>query len=117
MATIPSWGPTYKVSFDFYINKFDVNGPGGWGELLRFTSTEKNCCGLGDRIPAIFTNKNGHYVYPTTQIDKSGDRWKAVKGVNGAKKIEEKKWYKLELTQYKEVDWKQDKIRVTLIID
>ena len=102
MATIPSWGPTYKVSFDFYINKFDVNGPGGWGELLRFTSTEKNCCGLGDRIPAIFTNKNGHYVYPTTQIDKSGDRWKAVKGVNGAKKIEEKKWYKLELTQYKD---------------
>ena len=70
---------------------------------------------MGDRIPAIFTNKNGHYVYPTTQIDKSGDRWKAVKGVNGAKKIEEKKWYKLELTQYKEVDWKQDKIRVTLI--
>jgi len=108
VATIPSWGPTYKVSLDFYINKYN----NGWGELLRFTSTEKNCCGMGDRIPAIFTNSgHGGYIYPTTQIDQNGDRWKAVRGVNGAKKIEEKKWYKLELTQYKEVE----EYKVTLI--
>ena len=31
------------------------------------------------------------------------------------KKIEEKKWYKLELTQFKEVDLKLDKSKVTLI--
>ena len=32
------------------------------------------------------------------------------------KDIEEKKWYKLELTQYKEVDLKQDKSKVTQIL-
>ena len=114
MATIPSWGPTFKVSLDFYINSFIVNGPPnhhGWAELLRFTSTHtSHCCNIGDRIPAIFTNPgHGGYIYPTTQIEQNGDRWKVVRGVNGAKKIEEKKWYKLELTQYK------DNNKVTLI--
>ena len=114
VATIPSWGPTFKVSLDFYINSFIVNGPPnhhGWAELLRFTSTHtSHCCNIGDRIPAIFTNPgHGGYIHIGTQINQMGNRAKDIK------KIEEKKWYKLELTQFKEVDLKLDKSKVTLI--
>ena len=115
MATIPSWGPTFKVSLDFYINSFIVNGPPnhhGWAELLRFTSTHtSHCCNIGDRIPAIFTNPgHGGYIHIGTQINQMGNKAKDLKD------IEEKKWYKLELTQYKEVDLKQDKSKVTQIL-
>ena len=89
LAEIPIWGPTFKVSLDIYINSLK-----GMGELLRFTSTEKNCCDYGDRILAIFANKksaypNGYLIYRNNNIF----WWK------DAKKFEEKKWYKLEMTQ------------------
>ena len=74
---------------DIYINSLK-----GKGELLRFTSTEKNCCDYGDRILAIFANKGpgypkGYLIYRNNNIF----WWK------DAKKFEEKKWYKLEMTQ------------------
>lgn len=41
----------YKLSFD--ITPKSVNG--GWGSILHFSSTGGNCCGLGERSPAIWT--------------------------------------------------------------
>ena len=61
VARIPIWGPSFRISMDLYINSFD--GPnlknGMLAELLRFTSRDGNCCAVGDRIPAVFTDKRG----------------------------------------------------------
>ena len=59
LATIPNWGPTFAVTFQLWLESFSPSG-GVWSELLRFTSTEINCCSPGDRSPAIFVNKGQH---------------------------------------------------------
>ena len=79
---------------NLYINSFDGDNllRGRFAELLRFTSTENNCCGIGDRIPAIFTVKGG-FIQVATNINNQGNR---VKNVN----LNEETWYKFELMQY-----------------
>ena len=93
MGTIPTWGPAFKVEFSLYINSFD--GPnlknGKVAELLRFTSEDGNCCAVGDRVPAIFTDKRG-FIQVATQIDTHGNKWKNVN-------LNEKTWYRVELVQ------------------
>ena len=92
--TQPTWGPTYIVSLKLYINSFD--GPnlknGKLAELIRLTTTNGNCCGIGDRIPAIFTDKRG-FIQVGTQIGNHGNKWKNVN-------LNAKTWYNLELMQY-----------------
>ena len=92
--TQPTWGPTYIVSLKLYINSFD--GPnlknGKQAELIRLTTTNGNCCGIGDRIPAIFTDKRG-FIQVGTQIGNHGNKWKNVN-------LNAKTWYNLELMQY-----------------
>ena len=77
-----------------YINSFDGANlkNGRLAELLRLTTTDGNCCAIGDRIPAIFTDKGG-FIQVTTQIGTQGNKWK---NVNLNKKI----WYRLDLLQY-----------------
>ena len=79
---------------DLYINSFD--GPnlknGKLAELIRITTTNGNCCGIGDRIPAIFTDKRG-FIQVGTQIGNHGNKWKNVN-------LNAKTWYNLELMQY-----------------
>ena len=94
VGTMPTWGPAFKVEFSLYINSFD--GPnlknGMLAELLRFTSRDSNCCAIGDRIPAIFTDKGG-FIQVTTQIGTQGNKWKNVN-------LNKKTWYRLDLMQY-----------------
>ena len=94
IATLPNWGPAHRVSMNLYVNSFDGDNllRGRFAELLRFTATENNCCGIGDRIPAIFTVKGG-FIQVATNINNQGNR---VKNVN----LNEKTWYKFELMQY-----------------
>ena len=103
MNTLPTWGPAYKVSLDIFINSFD--GPnlaegGWWAEILRFTNTTNNCgdpgdCNPGDRILAVYTNKDG-YIRLNNQIgDRSGYY---IDDIN----LDEKTWYNLEITQLSE---------------
>ena len=94
MATLPTWGPAFRVAMNLFINSFDGRNLrlGKWGELLRFTRTNNNCCGIGDRIPAIFTNKGG-FLQIGTQIDNAGNKWKNVNLI-------EKRWHRLELVQF-----------------
>ena len=95
LATLPTWGPTFRLTLDLYIHSFAGSGlNNGFAELVRLTSTDNNCCAIGDRIPAIFTHKNGH-LHIGTQI---GSRGNQVKNVNLAKR----KWHRLELVQYAE---------------
>ena len=95
LATLPTWGPTFCLTFDLYINSFDGSSLNhGYAELLRLTSTDADCCEFGDRIPAIFTHKNGH-LHIATQIGTKGN---AVRDVSLVKS----KWHQLELVQYVE---------------
>ena len=93
VGTIPTWGPAFKIEFLLYINSFD--GPNlknrMLAELLRFTSRDGNCCAVGDRIPAIFTDKRG-FIQVATQIGNAGNKWKNVN-------LNEKIWYRVELVQ------------------
>ena len=100
VETLPTLGPSYRVYLNLYINSFDgTNLKGGkWAELLRFTTTENNCCSIGSRIPAIFTNKGG-FIQVATQLGTSGNNWKNVNSVN-----QEKTWYRLEILQFAKND-------------
>ena len=92
LATLPTWGPTFRLTLDLYIHSFAGSSlNNGMAELVRLTSTDNNCCAIGDRIPAIFTHKNG-FLHIGTQI---GSRGNQVKNVNLVKR----KWHRLELVQ------------------
>ena len=94
MATVPSWGPSFIVSFNLYINSFDGENlmQDKWAELLRFTSTDNNCCAIGDRIPAIFANKGG-FIQVATQLWRKGNRWKNIN-------LDVQTWYNIEMKQF-----------------
>ena len=94
-SPISTWGPSFTVSLDVKVHSFTPPNMknGAWAELLRVTSTDKDCCSFGDRAPAIFTNKNG-FLHITTQIGNNGNRFRNVA-------IQENRWYTLEMSQYK----------------
>ena len=95
ISTISTWGPSFTVSLDVKVHSFSPPNlkHGAWAELLRLTTTDNDCCRIGDRAPAIFTHKDGH-LHITTQIGSNGNRvWDVT--------IQEKRWYSLELSQYK----------------
>ena len=97
LATLPTWGPTFRLTLDLYIHSFAGSSlNNGLAELVRLTSTDNNCCAIGDRIPAIFTHKSGH-LYIATQIGTNGNEATTVNLVKG-------KWHQLELVQYVQSD-------------
>ena len=76
-------------------------GDAGWAELLRFTTTDGQCCEIGDKLPAIMTKKEG-VINIGTQLGDS-----ASAGTNVALNIST--WYRLELMQY---SWKNNKVGI-----
>ena len=94
VATLPSWGDYFDISMELWIGSYSGANKNGWTELLRFTATNKDCCSAGDRIPAIFANKNGN-IYVVSQI---GTNANAEKNVN----IKIRTWTKVEIKQYQE---------------
>lgn len=94
VATVPSWGPSFIVSLNLYINSFEGENlmKDKWAELLRFTSTDNNCCAIGDRIPAIFANKGG-FIQVATQLWRKGNRWKNIN-------LDVQTWYNIEMKQF-----------------
>ena len=99
LNTLPTWGPAYKVSLDIFINSFD--GPnlaegGWWAEILRFTNTTNNRGNLGDRLPAVFTHKDG-YIIVASQIGDNNNYF-----IGGHIQLKKKTWHKLEITQFSE---------------
>ena len=95
ISTISTWGPSFTVSLDLKVQSFTPPNMklGAWAELLRLTTTDNDCCRIGDRAPAIFTHKDG-YLHITTQIGNNGNRaWYVT--------IQENRWYTLEMSQYK----------------
>ena len=94
VATLPSWGDYFDISMELWIGSYSGANTNGWTELLRFTATNKDCCSAGDRIPAIFANKNG-YIHVTSQVGTNGN---ANKNFN----IKTQTWTKVEIKQYQE---------------
>ena len=92
MATLPSWGDYFDISMELWIGSYSGANKNGWTELLRFTATNKDCCSAGDRMPAIFANKNG-YISVRSQVGTNGD---AHKNFN----IPTQTWTKVEIKQY-----------------
>ena len=50
------WGKEYSIKFDIRIHK-DFSSP-EWLNVFRMTSTDNNCCNIGDRIPGLFVLSN-----------------------------------------------------------
>ena len=94
VATLPQWGNHFDISLELWIESYTSTNIYGWSEILRFTSTNQNCCSAGDRIPAIFANKNG-YIYVVSQVGTNANAAKAFK-------IKTKTWTKVEIKQYEE---------------
>merc|ERR1712227_494473 len=95
LLTLSSWGPTFKISFELKILSFANCNPLGMANYLTFTATDNDCCDLGDRIPAFFTNSGG-FLQLAMQINDNGNL------VKSSPKLEENIWYNLEVEQFVE---------------
>ena len=95
LKTLVTWGPTFKISLKLFINSFVGHNlqNGNLAEVLRFTTTDNDCCAIGDRIPAIFTHRRG-FLQVATHIGADGNKKKNFR-------LDEKTWYTLEIKQYR----------------
>ena len=62
LAVIPEWGPNFRITFDLNIHSLYSSRSDGWANVLHFTSSGKDCCSIGDRIPGLWTNSK-EYVF------------------------------------------------------
>jgi len=69
-----NWGKAFLIEFDIVVNKLPN---GEWMNVFHFTGNKKDCCGLGDRIPALFINKGGYFHF-TTALDDDGNNQKNI---------------------------------------
>ena len=95
LTTLPSIGPSYRISFELFVNSFSgVNlQHGWWAEVLRFTCTDKDCCAPGDRIPIIMTRKDGK-IAVSSQVGDNGN-------YHGTEPyLKPKTWKRVEIRQY-----------------
>jgi len=68
LKTLPTIGKEFTVSFDVYINKF---GP-SWQNIIHLTSTGRDCCNWGDRVPAAWISSKKQF-YICSAINGGGD--------------------------------------------
>ena len=90
MDTIGHWGPIFKLSFELIVFS---KVPYLWTSVLAFRGNggEKDVAKYGDRIPAIFYNKNGYLQF---SMAVSGNKNYKIK-----KEIDLGKWYLIEIEQ------------------
>ena len=86
LATIPFWGPTWRVTFDLKIAAF----PSLWAGILRFTTGE-DCCKIGDRIPFIKLYKDSQLVILNAVNNQGNHRTDTILDIN--------KWYNIDISQ------------------
>jgi len=93
LASVPTWGPTFRISFELKILSFANCNPDKMANYLTFTATDNNCCEIGDRVPAFFTNSGG-FLQLATQIDENGNH------IARSPNLEENVWYSVEVEQF-----------------
>ena len=96
LDTIPSWGKTFRVSFELCINSWSTGNSAGFSGILHFT-TDASCdsCALGQRIPAVFMHKDKQ-IQITSSI---GSSWY---GLNPSVNWRLRLWYRFEIKQVAE---------------
>ena len=107
MDTIPTWGPTFTVSLDLYINSwgsrgsYDLVSDGPSEQVLRFTdSTGDNNEDQTEWWPGVWTQKrDGKVVLVVLLGQRAGENDRAE-----TIEIQFKRWYKVELIQFEERD-------------
>ena len=87
-------GYQFEISFQMWIESYNNGNRHGFSEFLRFSVTGKDCCSPGDRIPAIFTNKNG-YVHVASHVGSNGNYHKDFR-------LPVKTWINIVVKQYLE---------------
>ena len=92
IGIVPSWGPTFKINFELKILSFANCNPDKMANYLTFTASDNDCCGIGDRIPAFFTNSGG-FLQLAMQINQNGNN------IARSPKLDENVWYKVEVEQ------------------
>ena len=61
-------GPSFSVEFQLKVKSFPRSS---MASVLHFTATGRECCEVGDRVPAVFISRRRLYVaYP---VEEGGD--------------------------------------------
>ena len=63
-----NWGDKFKIEFDLMVNS-ELTAT--WHNVFHITK-DKNCCGNGRRIPAVWLNKNKS-VYISSSVNGKGN--------------------------------------------
>ena len=53
---IPKLGPEFSLQFSIFVSSYPESGI---ANILHLTATGKECCEVGDRVPAIFLDRKG----------------------------------------------------------
>ena len=69
-----NWGNVFLIEFDIVITKLPIND---WMNIFHFTGTTKDCCSIGDRIPALFINRAGFFHF-CTAMNNNGNYCKNI---------------------------------------
>jgi hypothetical protein len=70
---------TPEITITFLYN--NLMGKGYWRNIFHFTNTDKNCCGVGDRVPAMWVlpdNTNNFHITVSTKNNENeynGNEW------------------------------------------
>ena len=67
LGSLATWGPAYRVSVEVKINSFTGPGlrDGEWAELLSFSATNNYEGNSGDRVPGVFSHRDGSILVAT----------------------------------------------------
>ena len=67
LGSLATWGPAYRVSVEVKINSFTGPGlrDGEWAELLSFSATNNYEGSSGDRVPGVFSHRDGSILVAT----------------------------------------------------
>ena len=97
IATIPSLGPTFRVSFDLKINSHVAGNRGGWSSIISFKGNggTSNIGKIGDRIPAIFMNRKRYMHFSNAVNGNRNYRFNLPS-------ITVNKWYSITIQQKRE---------------
>ena len=104
ISTIDVWGPEYRVAVDIIVNSATTANE--YYSILRFTSTDSDCCNIGDRVPLIFYRRGGSLTF-VSAVGENGNFYFHYS-------IDLKKWYHIEMSQAKKNGKVRKKTNVSL---
>merc|ERR1719282_2187044 len=95
---IPLWGPEFRIKIDILFNTWIKD----WGSIFVFGAGNLSipgCCQIGQRIPALWTNKGStDQLYLNTHLGSSG----SVPFVSELGRYKTGTWYHIVISQFKD---------------